>query len=58
MLTISRRLPAETFLKDYLELFRDKQFQKLGKSNSSRIQSRFLLGTLNSVRVLCRAFVI
>ncbi len=31
MRTISRRLPTEIFLKHYLELVRNEQFQKLGK---------------------------
>ncbi|CAF4880269.1 unnamed protein product, partial [Rotaria sp. Silwood1] len=36
MLTISRRLPEEIFLKHYLELIGNEEFQKLGKSNNSR----------------------
>jgi len=31
MLSISRKIPDEIFLKGYLEFIRDEQFQKLGK---------------------------
>ncbi|CAF4947375.1 unnamed protein product, partial [Rotaria socialis] len=39
MLTISRRLPDKIFLKHYLDLVCNEQFQKLGKLNSSRMRS-------------------
>ena len=58
MLTISRRLPSEIFLKHYSKLVRNEQFQKLSKSNDSRIQSRFYREPCNSLSVLCRTFVI
>ncbi len=31
MLTISRRIPAQIFIKHYLDMVRSEEFQKLGK---------------------------
>jgi hypothetical protein len=36
MMSISRKIPDEIFLKDYLQLIQNETFQKLGKSNNSK----------------------